>query len=95
MLLEINTHHLEDTFNDIVTDVDNKLESVQNIIQKNNLVLGDTYFIGDSNHEIEASKELGITSIGVTWGFLSKKKLKICNPDFLIDNVGGLEKIIL
>jgi phosphoglycolate phosphatase-like HAD superfamily hydrolase len=59
------------------------------------LDLQNTYFVGDSNHEIEVSKAVGINSIAVTWGFLSEAKLRANNPNYVVNGVSDLEKIIL
>lgn len=92
---EIEEYGLKDIFNEIVTNVHDKLEGINNLIKNKNLELQNTFFIGDSNHEIEVSKTVGIKSIAVTWGFNNEQKLKSGNPDFLVHNVDELEKIIL
>lgn len=95
LLSEVKAWGLEDVFNEIITDANDKLESVKKIIKEHNLNLEDTFFVGDSNHEIDVSKATGIKSVAVTWGFSSKNKLKSHNPDFLVHNSEELGKIIL
>lgn len=51
----------------------------------------DTIIIGDTMEEPEIARELGITSIGLTDGYISRKRLMNANPDFIIHN---LEKLI-
>jgi len=92
---EVKDYGLESIFNEIIVDVNDKLESVQKIIREHDLSSGDTFFIGDSNHEIDVSRELGINSVAVTWGFTSEQKLKDKNPDYLVRNVLELEDVIL
>jgi phosphoglycolate phosphatase len=70
------------------------LEPVESLIKENNLNLGDTFFVGDSNHEIDVAKKVGIKSIAVTWGFTSEQKLRLRNPDYIVGNVEELERII-
>ena len=94
LLPEVKKYGLENIFNEIITDANDKLEPVQKIIKENDLHLEDTFFVGDSNHEIDVAKKVGIKSIGVTWGFTSEQKLKSSNPDFLVKNIDELEKII-
>ena len=94
-LKEVEEYDLENIFNDVILDAHNKTEAVKNLIIKNNLNLGNTFFIGDSNHEIEVSKETGIKSIAVTWGYCSEKNLKLESPDFIVHDTKELEKIIL
>lgn len=95
LLPEVKEYGLESIFNEIITDVDDKLEAVQKIIKDNKLGLQETFFIGDSNHEIDVAKKTGIKSVAVTWGFTSKQKLESRNPDYIITNPKELEKVIL
>lgn len=92
---ELQHYGLEGVFDTVVTDVHDKSEAVQNIIKKYGLKLEDTYFVGDSNHEIEVAHKIGIQSIAVTWGFTSKERLKTHNPDHIVDSPEELFDIIL
>ena len=74
LLPEVKEYGLENVFREIITDVNDKLESVQKIIKENNLNLEDTFFVGDSNHEIDVAKKTGIKSVAVTWGFTSEQR---------------------
>jgi phosphoglycolate phosphatase len=94
LLAEIKEWGLENIFTEIAANMDNKLESVQKIIEKHNLNLSDTFFVGDSNHEVDVAKEVGIKSIAVTWGFTSERKLRAQKPDYVAHNVAELENII-
>lgn len=95
LLPEVKEYGLENVFSEIITDANDKLEPVRKILKENNLNLEDTYFVGDSNHEIEVSKATGIKSVAVTWGFTSEQKLKAGNPDFIVNNAKELEGVIL
>lgn len=95
LLAEIKDWGLEGVFNEIITNADDKLASVQKLIEDNNLNKQDTFFIGDSNHEIDVSKETGIKSVAVTWGFTSERKLRAKNPDYIANTPMELESIIL
>jgi phosphoglycolate phosphatase len=95
LLPEVKEYGLEHIFNEIITDANDKLEPVQRIIKENNLNLEDTFFVGDSNHEIDVAKKVGIKSIGVTWGFSSEQKLKTRNPDYIVHDLQELKALIL
>lgn len=95
LLPEVKEYGLENVFSEIVTDANDKLPPTQRIIKDYNLNLEDTFFIGDSNHEIDVAKETGIKSVAVTWGFTSVQKLKSRNPDYIVHNVQELESILL
>jgi len=95
LLPEVKAYGLENIFSEIVTDANDKLEPVQKIIKEHNLNLEYTFFVGDSNHEIDVSKITGIKSVAVTWGFTSEKKLSTHNPDYIVREALELERIIL
>lgn len=95
LLPELEEYDLLNIFDEVVTDVHDKFDAVDAIIKKNNLTRENTFFIGDSNHEIEVSKKAGIKSIAVTWGFTSEQNLKSQNPDYIVHNVEELESVIL
>lgn len=95
LLSEVKDYGLENVFSEVVTDANDKLPPVQRIIKENNLDLENTFFVGDSNHEIDVAKETGIKSVAVTWGFTSEQRLKAKNPDYIVNSVAELESVIL
>lgn len=95
LLPELKAYGLENVFDKVVFDVHDKFDAVEGVIKDNNLNPGNTYFVGDSNHEIDVSREAGIKSIAVTWGFTSKSKLMTHNPDYIVDSIQELERVIL
>jgi len=92
---QISSFDLDGIFIDIVTDVHDKLEGIKKLIEKNVFIPNETIFIGDSNHEIEVGKKVGVKTGAVTWGFCTKEKLASLNPDFLIDDLNELRNIVL
>ena len=95
LLPEVKEYGLEDIFNEIVTDADDKSEAVQRIIKENSLDPQKTFFVGDSNHEIDVAKKTGIKSIAVTWGFTSEQILRSRNPDYIVHDAQELGSVIL
>lgn len=95
ILEEIKEYGLENVFTEVITNVHDKFEPVKNLLEKYNLNLDETYFIGDSNHEADVAHRTGIKSIAVTWGLCSEDRLRSVNPDFLVKNVEDLEVILL
>lgn len=93
LLPEIKDFGLEEIFIDIVSDSHDKSKEIRELMRKNNFNTEDTIFVGDSNHEVEVGKEIGIKTCAVTWGFCTKEKLESLKPDFLIDTVEELTKI--
>jgi len=86
---------LKDTFIDIKTDLHNKKEALAEVLDNNNFKPEETLFIGDTTHEIEVGKELGIKTAGVTWGIQLEDKLKSANPDFIFHNIEEMESVLL
>ncbi len=95
LLPEIKAYGLENVFSEIITDANDKLPPTQKIIKEHNLNLEETFFVGDSNHEIDVSRKAGIKSVAVTWGFTSEQKLKSRNPDYIVNTAKELESVIL
>jgi len=54
----------------------------------------DTYIIGDSTEEPEIARLLGLTSIGITDGYITDSRLKKAEPDYIIHNLQALRDIL-
>ena len=61
--------------------------SKQCIVRSNFSLKMNDIFIGDSDEDIQAGKELGLITIGVTSGGSTKERLKRYNPDKIIASV--------
>lgn len=72
----------------------NKKEKLRNYIHNNNLSKSETLIIGDTVEEIEIGKELGVITAAITQGFCSTTRLKIANPDYLINSLKEVIDII-
>jgi phosphoglycolate phosphatase-like HAD superfamily hydrolase len=92
---EIKRYGLENIFEDIFFHVHDKTTVTRELIGKRKLNKDETFFIGDTNQEIEAGRENGIRTIAVTWGICTEKNLKLKNPDFIVHNTEELSKLIL
>jgi phosphoglycolate phosphatase len=47
-----------------------------------------TVMIGDRRHDVEGAKAVGVTSIGVTWGYGPRDELVRAGADFVCDSAG-------
>jgi len=47
--------------------------------------------VGDTGHDVQTARELGIISVAVSNGFLNKKVLETYQPDFLFDSVADID----
>ncbi len=72
----------------------NKQKKLANYIETNNYKKDEAIIIGDSPEEIEMGKSVGIRTIAITHGYYSTARLKASKPDFLINNLLELAKII-
>ena len=50
--------------------------------------------VGDGTTDIQAGKSAGILTCAVTYGYKDPQELSSCQPDFLIDRIADLKKII-
>lgn len=53
-----------------------------------------TYIIGDSHEEPEVARLLGLTSIGITDGYISTSRLRAAQPDYIITHLMEVMPII-
>lgn len=95
ILPEIKSFGLEEVFIDVRTDVHDKSDGIHEIISKNNFNKDETIFIGDSNHEIEAGRNAGVSTGAVTWGFSTEARLSAVKPDYLIRDLVDLKAVII
>ena len=71
-------------------DNENKLKKsdiILNCLQELNSDINNAVMIGDSYHDAEAANKIGISFIGVTYGFgfKNKKEAEVYNPVFVAD----------
>jgi phosphoglycolate phosphatase len=54
----------------------------------------NTVIIGDTMEEPEIARTLGITSIGITDGYISRRRLREAAPDYIVHRLDEIQKII-
>ena len=55
---------------------------------------GSTCMIGDSASDIQYAKKAGVQSVAVTWGWQSRERLAKEAPDYIVESVGELSKLL-
>lgn len=50
--------------------------------------------VGDRKYDVRAAKEAGLCSIGVLYGYGSRKELAACQPDALAEHVDDLRRVL-
>lgn len=78
-----------DSYATIVHKMD-KQERLQAYMQENGYQAKHSLIIGDTHEEAELARNLGLTSISITGGLFSRKRLEACRPDYIIDHVGEM-----
>lgn len=53
-----------------------------------------SFFIGDSEFDIEMGRRLGMPTIAVSYGYVDKAILKTFHPDYLVDDVPALFSLL-
>jgi len=92
---ELTIFGLDGVFLDVIPNVHDKTVAVENSINKYNFNKSETVIIGDTNHEIEVGKSVGIKTAAVTWGFTLETRLISNYPDFIIHNLNELKDLII
>lgn len=67
---------------------------VENALKDFSLKEDECIFVGDSETDILTSKNAGIKSVGVLWGFRSREVLEKTGADEIIDTPCGIVKLI-
>jgi phosphoglycolate phosphatase-like HAD superfamily hydrolase len=61
-----------------------KVLRLKNYMEEYGYAPHETVIIGDTMEEPEIGRELGVTSIGITDGYISRKRLREAAPDYII-----------
>ncbi|MFH1855965.1 MAG: HAD-IA family hydrolase [Candidatus Omnitrophota bacterium] len=67
---------------------------INKIVSKYKIDKKEALMVGDMEVDIQAGKEAGILTCGVTYGIGEKKDLIKARPDFLIDDIVELKKLV-
>lgn len=54
----------------------------------------NTIYIGDSEVDVETSKNANLSCVAVTWGFRDKEVLESLNPEYIVDSPSDILRII-
>jgi len=94
LIPETKESGLSKLFTEILGQAHEKQHAISSLLKKYNLDPKNTFYVGDTSGDIEAGKIAGTKTIGISWGFQSKKILAKSNPDFLINNIAEIKDII-
>lgn len=71
-----------------------KLERLSDFMVKRGYKPADAFIIGDSKEEPDIGRHLGITSIGITGGCITEKRLREATPDHVINALDEVPAIL-
>ena len=94
LLSQIEKFGLTNIFDEIYCDIYDKNLGHKNLIENNQLNKSETVTIGDTTYEISCGNELGISTIGVTWGIHQKQKLLTEKPTHIVDSIFELRDLL-
>ena len=69
-------------------------DSVFGAISEMGAEIENTVYIGDSEVDVETSKNANLPCIAVTWGFRDKEVLESLNPEYIVDSPSDILRII-
>ncbi|QRN85411.1 HAD-IA family hydrolase [Clostridia bacterium] len=71
-----------------------KSKHLKKVLHQYNFKKRDVLYVGDEARDIVAAKKVGIDVAAVTWGFNSIDRLKAEKPNYLIEEVSELKRIL-
>jgi HAD superfamily hydrolase (TIGR01549 family) len=81
-------------FQEVVSDTHEKGPRMLQLLGQHALKPEETLYVGDTTGDVEAGKHAGVRTAAITWGIQSEEKLKISNPDHIINNISDLEPVV-
>lgn len=72
-----------------------KAQMISHLIDIWALPKENTIFVGDSGSDVLAARCNGISSVAVLYGYGGKEDIKNSRPDYIIEHISGLKKIVL
>ncbi len=70
-------------------------DSVLTVLDEFKCKKNDAIYIGDSEVDVETSRNAGMDCIAVTWGFRDEELLKSLTPEYIVSDTNEILKIIL
>lgn len=71
-----------------------KEQRLSHYMAKRNYNPNNVIIIGDSTEEPDVARKLGLSSIGITDGYITEKRLRAANPDYIVHSLKEVMPII-
>lgn len=75
--------------------VSKKEEVIAIVLRQTALEPKQVLMVGDRKFDLLGAEHFGMDAVGVTYGFGSRRELESCKSIAIIDDISGLEKILL
>ena len=72
-----------------------KRDQIHLILEKHDLSVEKTVFLGDMTHDIETARHGGIASIGLLTGYQNEQQLLSVNPDYLAQDLAEIRAMLV
>lgn len=83
-----------DFFEHAYVGIMDKRAQLARILAAHDLVPGETAFIGDMVHDVDAARAGGVMAIAILTGFDSREKLSRAQPEVMVRDLGELQKLL-
>ncbi len=87
----VSAHNCDGT---TILHTTSKHERLETYMREHNHAACDTVIIGDSTEEPALAKALGLTSIGITDGYITNQRLRAAKPDHIIGHLGEVQGLL-
>lgn len=91
---ELDDYGLRKFFVDASGDNHDKTEAIVKVMKRNKFAPEETAYVGDMTHDMDVGKKAGVTTIAVLGGYQTKEQLRREKPDFVIENLDEIKKIV-
>lgn len=69
-------------------------EGIEILLAKHHLVADETVMVGDTKYDIAMGQAAGVKTCGVTWGEQDRALIAAAKPDYLVDQIPDLVKLV-
>jgi phosphoglycolate phosphatase len=87
-------NRFDDFFERPYLGIRDKRAKIHEVLEENQLLPGETLFVGDMQHDIEAARHGGILSCAVLTGYNGLAQLRAAEPDLIVEHLGELRQLL-
>jgi len=94
LLKEAQSYSIKKFFSKFVGSVKNKAQELSDLCSKEEAAPDKTAYVGDTIYDIQAAKTARVHSIGITTGYHVRERLLAEKPEFVVDSLSELRKLV-